>query len=213
MIDFLGELGASGFTSSAQHDDGFIFFCEKGDTTTAIEVRSDSIAPGFVPSQLLELSTSVSSSLENGRMTSSVIGPSNNWRNIYWEQNALELLSADSSRLRLHGLPSMLSNQRVLLIDTLFTNIDSLVNIQNIDSSFQFLQLEMETLDDSLLTPAQISRWQITYDPLPELALNPKKGWYLDSNKFQQGDSIYFSVAIENISPFDMDSLLVNYKL
>ena len=39
------NLGASGFTSSAQHDDGFIFFCEKGDTTTAIEVRSDSIAP------------------------------------------------------------------------------------------------------------------------------------------------------------------------
>ena len=71
----------------------------------------------------------------------------------------------------------------------------------------------METSDDSLLTPAQISRWQITYDPLPELALNPKKGWYLDSNIFQQGDSIYFSVAIENISPFDMDSLLVNYKL
>ena len=45
------------------------------------------------------------------------------------------------------------------------------------------------------------------------MALNPKKGWYLDSNKFQQGDSIHFSVAIENISPFNMDSLLVNYKL
>ena len=125
----------------------------------------------------------------------------------------MELLSADSSRLKIHGLPSMLSNQKVLLIDTLFTNIDSLVNLHNIDSMFKFLQLEMETSDDSLLTPAQISRWQITYDPLPELALNPKKGWYLDSNIFQQGDSIYFSVAIENISPFDMDSLLVNYKL
>ena len=89
-------------------------------------------------------------------------------------KSALELLSADSSRLRILGLPSILSNQKVLLIDT-FSNIDSLVNLQNIDSMFKFLQLEMETSDDSLLTPAQISRWQITYDPLPELALNPKK--------------------------------------
>ena len=207
------NLGASGFTGSNQYDDGFIFFCQKGDTTTAAEVRTDSIAPGFVPSQLLEFSTSVTSSLENGRITSSIIGPSNNWKNLYWEQRALELLSADSSRLRVHGLASMLSNQKVLLLDTVFTNNDSLVDLQNIDSSFKFLQFEMETSDDSLLTPAQISRWQITYDPLPELALNPKKGWYLDSNRFQQGDSIYFSVAIENISPFNMDSLLVNYKL
>ena len=207
------NLGATGFTNSNQPDDGFIFFCKKGDPSTAIEVRSDSIAPGFVPSQLLELSTSISSSLENGKMTSSVIGPSLNWGNIYWEQNALESLSADSSRLRVLGLSSLSSNQKTIIIDTLFSNIDSIINLENIDSNFNFLQLELETFDDSLLTPAQVSRWQITYDPLPELALNPKKRWYLDSSIIQQGDSIYFAVAIENISPFNMDSILVKYKL
>ena len=71
----------------------------------------------------------------------------------------------------------------------------------------------METSDDSLLTPAQIINWLVTYDPLPDLAINPKKSWFLDSNIIQQGDSIYFSVAIENISPFDMDSLKINYYL
>lgn len=206
------NLGATGFTSSTQPDDGFIFFCKKGDPSTAIEVRSDTIAPGFVPSQLLELSTSISSSLENGKMTTSSIGPSYNWKNIYWEQNALELLSADSSRLRILGLTTLSSSQKILLVDTLFTNIDSITNLQ-IDSNYRFLQLEIETSDDSLLTPAQVSRWQVTYDPLPELAVNPKKSWYLDSNLSQQGDSIYFSIAIENISPFDMDSLLVKYKI
>ena len=81
---------------------------QKGDPTTAIEVRSDTISPGFVPSQLLELNTSISSSLENGKMTTSSIGPSYNWKNIYWEQNALELLSADSSRLRILGLTTLI---------------------------------------------------------------------------------------------------------
>ena len=71
----------------------------------------------------------------------------------------------------------------------------------------------METSDDSLLTPSQIVNWLVTYDPLPDLAVNPKKSWFLDSSIIQQGDSIYFSVAIENISPFDMDSLKINYFL
>ena len=207
------NLGATGFTNSNQPDDGFIFFCKKGNPNTAIEVRTDTIATGFVPSQLIELNTNITSSLENGKITTGVIGPSKNWKNIYWKQNALESPSADSSRLRVLGLLSSSSTQKTVLIDTIFSKIDSLINISSIDSNFKFLQLEIETYDDSLLTPAQISRWQITYDPIADLALNPKKSWYLDSNFIQQGDSIYFSVGIENVTPFDMDSLLLHVLL
>jgi len=207
------NLGATGFTNSNQPDDGFIFFCKKGNPNTAIEVRSDTIAPGFVSSQLLEFSTTVTSSLENGKMLSGVIGPSNNWKNIYWEQKALENPSADSARLKVYGFNSLYSGLKTLIIDTSFTSKDSIINLQSIDSSFHYLQLEMETSDDSLLTPNQIINWLVTYDPLPDLAINPKKSWFLDSNIIQQGDSIYFSVAIENISQFDMDSLKINYLL
>ena len=103
------NLGATGFTNSNQPDDGFIFFCKKGDPSTAVEVRSDTIAPGFVPSQLLEFSTTVTSSLESGKMLSGIVGPSNNWKNIYWEQRALENPSADSARLKVYGLNSLSS--------------------------------------------------------------------------------------------------------
>jgi hypothetical protein len=207
------NLGATGFTNSNQPDDGFIFFCKKGDPSTAFEVRSDTISPGFVPSQLIEFSTTLTSSLESGKMLSGIVGPSNNWKNIYWEQRALENSSADSTRLKVYGLNSLSSNLKTLIIDTNFTNKDSITNLQSIDSSFHYLQLEMETTDDSLLTPSQIINWLVTYDPLPDLAINPKKSWFLDSIIVQQGDSIYFSVAIENISPFDMDSLKINYYL
>ena len=73
----------------------------------------------------------------------------------------------------------------------------------------------METYDDSVLTPAQIGKWQLIYDPLPDLALNPKKSWFFDfdSNVLQQGDTGYFCVGIENVTPFNMDSLLVEYKI
>ena len=213
LFSVFQNLGATGFSNSNQPDDGFIFFCKKGDPNTAIEVRSDTIAPGFVPSQLIEFSTTVTSSLENGKMLSGIIGTSNNWKNIYWEQKTLESPSADSARLKVYGLNSLYSGLKTLIIDTSFTNKDSIINLQSIDSSFHYLQLEMETSDDSLLTPTQIINWLITYDPLPELAINPKKSWFLDSNTIQQGDSIYFSVAVENISPFDMDSLKISYYL
>jgi hypothetical protein len=207
------NLGATGFINSNQPDDGFIFFCEKGNPNTAIEVRSDTISPGFVASQLLEFSTTVTSTLENGKISSGLIGPSNNWKNIYWEQKGLENPSADSARLKIYGLNSLSSSVKTLIIDTSFTKKDSITNLQSIDSSFHYLQLEMETFDDSSLTPTQIVSWVVTYDPLPELAINPKKSWFLKSNTVQQGDSIYFSVAVENISPFDMDSLKIKYYL
>ena len=89
---------------------------------------------------------------------------------------------------------------------------DSVINLSNIiPSSYKYLNLEMETFDDSTLTPAQLKRWQILYNPLPELALNPKKSFLMnfDTSTLQQGDSGIFSIAIENVTHFDMDSLLV----
>ena len=64
-------------------------------------------------------------------------------------------------------------------------------------------------------TPGQFERLQILYDPVPELAINPKKGYYLnvENDGIQEGDSVEVAVAIENVSAFDMDSLLVNYTI
>ena len=209
------NLGASGFTNQNQPDDGFIFFCEKGDPSSAQEVRSNPISPGMVPSQLLELSANITSSLENGKITSPLIGPSYNWKSIYWGQNALENPTKDSTRIKILGVLSPNSNQQDTLIDTLFTANDSLTNLAAQLNAYPYIKLEMETYDDSLLTPAQIEKWQLIYDPLPDLALNPKKSWFFDfdTTSLQQGDTGYFCVAIENVTPFNMDSLLVEYKI
>ena len=36
----------------------------------------------------------------------------------------------------------------------------------------------MQTQDLKDATPAQNDYWEIIYDPVPELAINPKKGYY-----------------------------------
>lgn len=210
------NLGATGFTNQNQQDDGFVFFCKKGDPTSAQELRSNPIVPGVISSsELLELNTTIFSSLENGLMVSPLIGPSNNWKTIYWKQKPQESPTGDSTRIRIVGIPSPTINQQEILIDTLFSRNDSLLNLQPTLYKYRYLKLEMEAYDDSILTPSQIGKWQLIYDPLPDLALNPKKSWLFDfdSTLIQQGDTGRLSIAIENVTPFDMDSLLVEYKI
>jgi hypothetical protein len=216
LFNSFQNLGATGFDNSTQHDDGFIFFCKKGDLSSAITKRSAEITPGLnAQSQLLELNTTVYSNLENGKIRSPIIGPSNNWKSIYWSQSALENPSSDSTRIRILGVASPTINQTELLIDTLFTSNDSLLNLHPILYKYKYLKLEMEAYDDSVLTPAQIGKWQLIYDPLPDLALNPRKSWLFefDSTIVQQGDTGFLSVAIENVTPFHMDSLVIEYKI
>jgi hypothetical protein len=65
--------------------------------------------------------------------------------------------------------------------------------------------------DDSLRTPVQLDRWQVTYDPVPECALNQVAGLYMNNDTLQQGDSLKLAIAIQNISAYNMDSMLVAY--
>ena len=92
---------------------------------------------------------------------------------------------------------------------------DSINNLNSIidAATFPYLRLNALTKDSIAITPAQFNRWQVIYEPVPECAVNPKKGLYysLPENSIQEGDSVKYAVAIENISAFDMDSLLVNY--
>ncbi|PHQ79065.1 MAG: hypothetical protein COB65_13105 [Thalassobium sp.] len=97
----------------------------------------------------------------------------------------------------------------------MFTSIDSIPNLGSIiDASiYPYAKMRAYFLDNVSNTPAQIYRWQLLYDPEPELALNPALGFTFSAltDSLQQGQNVEFAIAIENISEFDMDSLLVHY--
>jgi len=66
-------------------------------------------------------------------------------------------------------------------------------------------------MDEENRTPAQMKTWQVYYEGIPEVALNPSRHYLLESDTIKQGKSLSFSTAIENISEYEMDSLKVNY--
>lgn len=218
LFSTLTNLGATGFTDTTQQDDAFIFFCKKGDPSSAVTTRS--INPVFVNNwpaspENLHFETYINGSSRNGLVSTPVIGPANNWSSLYWEQRPQENNSADSSRIIVYGRDYFDVEQ--LLLDTLFSLEDSVIDLSSLIDPVQhpFLRLEGNLTDTLTLTPPLIDRWQLLYDPVAELAINPKKGFYINvpETGMQQGDSIEFAVAIENISAFDMDSLLVDYSV
>ncbi len=208
------NLGATGM-NPGQPDDGFVFFCKKGDLSSVIEEHTaDTIAGGLnLPVQHLHLETFIEGCNQVGYIKTGAAGPAQNWNALYWEQHAQENPTDDTTRLRVYGITD--AGVETLEIDTLMTGLDSVLNLNGlIDASVHpMLRLEAYTIDSTDITPVQIDRWQLLYDPVPELAVNPKKGLHytITSDSIQQGDSASFAIAIENVSEFDMDSLLVHY--
>ena len=214
LYSAFNNLGAVNITPSSPND-GFIVYAQKGNPSSTVEIHTTNTVDPTLSSnaQLIEYETYIQGSETNGSILTKTAGPAYNWNSIYWEQHALEDPTSDSLRIKIFGIDT-LSGQS-LLIDTLMTPLDSINNLNNIINAQVYPKIKIEVLinDQVDLTAGQVDRIQLLYDPVPELAVNPKKGFYLNipEEGMQQGDSGKLAIAIENISAFDMDSLLVNY--
>jgi hypothetical protein len=140
-------------------------------------------------------------------------GPAKEWNTIYWQQNPKEVASSDSTHLYVYGVD--FSDNETLLIDTVMTLKDSIINLEaRINAQqYPYLRLKARFEDKVGLTPAHLQRWQILYQPIPEAAVEPSLGLYYTAveNKVQEGEDVELSVAFKNISSIDMDSILIKY--
>ncbi|MCH2231507.1 MAG: C25 family cysteine peptidase [Crocinitomicaceae bacterium] len=185
----------------------FAFFCKKGDPSTVIEVFADS------PSGDVTLTAELIGNDYEGIETAPLIGPSANWGNVYWKQDPSELGSVDSTILSISAYD--LSGAYQFTIDTAFTSNDSILNLNTmVDASqYPYLSLSAYYNDTVTNTPAQIDRWHVLFQPLPEAAIDGSNQylWSQVSDTLFEGQDVDFAVDIKNIYSIDMDSLLVNY--
>jgi len=145
-----------------------------------------------------------------GTMTSTLIGPAQNWNSLHWLYH--DYSSNDSVRVKVIPLNASLQEAPQNNIDLYFSdeqpvNLQALINADD----YPFIKLQTYLNDELTLDPAQIDRWQVLYDPVPEAALNPFIQYALSSDTLQEGQMLQVLTAIQNISSLDMDSLLVRY--
>jgi len=182
----------------------YILFAKKGDLASAQEKVGDS------PTAIIDLYANLNTNFPYGDITSELIGPSSNWQTLHWRYKALGDSTGDEQKVDLFGIKQ--NGDQQLLLNLTNTQLDyyNLNDIAN-PSLYPYLKMQFTTRDEVNKTPSQINRWQVTYDGLPETALNPSKGFFFSKDTVQEGENIIFSMATENISSYNMDSLMIKY--
>lgn len=208
-VDMYATFAALGSDSinGSRPNTPFAFFCQKGDTNSVIELF------GPTGTDDVHLQADLIGNTYEGQENSTLIGPASYWGNVYWKQDPQEVASLDSTMLSISTYDWNRSFQ--FRIDTLFTLNDSILNLNSlVDASlYPYINLSAHYIDTATNTPAQIDRWHVLYQPVPEAAIDGTNQhfWTQLSDTIQEGQTISFAVDVRNIFTVDMDSLLVNY--
>ncbi len=204
VLDIFHDLGATAIDTLSGVP--YAFFCKKGDPSTAIEVFGENIG------DYISLTATMTGCFNQGTIQTKYIGPTTEWKSLHVRSNPKENPTLDSIAINVIGVrPSGVEEVVMTGINGFSTDILDLFN--SIDAAqFPRLKLNAYCIDDSAAsTPPQMDRWQVLFEGVPEAAINPHISFAFESDTINDGDLLKFHVAIENISEFDMDSLLVHY--
>lgn len=202
-------LGASMIGSAGARDSVPIsLIVRKGDPNFVYEMVGDSI------NSVLNNVVDIPASGQIGGMVSTQIGPASAWHSLSWLTAPEESSPGDSGYVRVLGR-SPAGVETVLFDGEYPLGAHELDNLESQLSAAEFprLRFEIHSEDSEHATPQQVRRWHAMYDKVPELAVNPAKHFAFQSDRLREGQSGMISVAIENISEVDADSLSVSYYL
>jgi hypothetical protein len=144
----------------------------------------------------------------SGIMSSEWISGASKWHKVFlWNSgrdNAKDLFNYD-----IVGLSK--THQEV----NLFTNqtSDSLDISSVLADQYPEIKIVMSFNDDSMRSSLQLKHWIVTFDELPEASVNTNLNYYFYKDTLQEGDSIRFNLAFQNISNYGLDSIDVQVKL
>lgn len=185
----------------------WLFFAQKGNLSSAKEVLGHNISP---QNPIIQLDTLLGGNWYKGYITSELIGPAINWTSLHWASRSLETGSTrDSISLEVIGVDTT-GKQETLISNIAASTGDLNLNIDATTYPYIYLRAYME--DDSLRTPKQLTRWQIYYDEVPEAVVNPNLAQFY-APQLMEGDSVSWTIPVENISNSNMSNLLVDFYL
>ena len=212
-ITKMEEIGVSAATiTSLQPGEPIIILGRKGAAPgTATVVVADPMSATPSNAQQISLNETIFSKFKQGAITSSLIGPATNWRNVVNKVEVSELPQTDVFTFDIYGVD--LSGTETKLFDNLSANE---IDLTGIDAdAYPLLKIKYNTIDEINFTTAQLRSWQVFYDTPPEGVL------YLAEEALdnfedgrQEGEIVESDFLFENISNKQFsDSLTVRYSL
>jgi hypothetical protein len=188
----------------------FIFYHQKGNLASTAEVVGNSISEkGLIFNKTLFTSANY------GNIFSETFGPATSWDSLSWRMSSIEMPSTkDVSVLNVYGIDASGNETLIPSLSNLPTDSGDISIAGRVDAQlYPYLKLNTRMSDDSLLSSPQLDRWQVTYQGVPEAALDPKIYYSFQNDTVDEGIEIKMSIAVKNISPYDMDSLLILFTV
>ena len=200
LLQTMENLGAVEI-SNVPNNKAYIFCTRKGTPSIHREIFGDDI-----DMDPLNLTTDLSF----GYIKSVVVGPSMQWRSLQWAHESEE---NDEISLEVYGIKP--SGEEELVIDSIGASELELSPLGDIIDYRQYPNVRLNLLarDTDNRTAPQLKKWQLRFDGVPETAIDPKLGYTFHNDTIERGDDVVFAIATQNISNFDMDSLVVKYWL
>jgi hypothetical protein len=202
IFQILEKQGAKKIRQTAIQSKPYIFCYRKDDPSFPItEVLADSVK------QQIAASLIMSSTWKSGFLTSQEVGPAQSWSKIFWKN--VEKEPTDESFLTVYGI------QKNGDPDTLFQGIQSNeLDISTVSAkTYPKLKLVWESSDTLNRTAPQLKYWRVTHAGIPEAVLAANKGFSLSADTLMQGEKLSVVFPTENVTDYNMDSLLVWYKV
>jgi hypothetical protein len=197
----LGELGiAPAQLADLQDGDPVIIFGRKGSAPGSATIFH---APS--PETALEIHETITGRFTAGTMTSTVIGPAQQWGQFI--VRATEAEASDNVTFSILGITP--ASQ----VDTLIHNALTGQDLSDISPvQYPFLKVVMDAADDINVTSVQLSKWLVLYEPAPE-GLVFYRGDLAQQVVFE-GEAPSRDFGFVNISTKSFsDSLTVRYDL
>lgn len=203
LIDAFLNLGV---TEILNQQDGvpFVFFLQKNNPFSPPTQIKRTGQQG-----LIDTTFTFSGSWTNGTMQSTIIGPAKNWTDLQYNWSALEQNTSDMSEIKLTAIDTV--GAKTVLINDISQPI---TNLSNIDAKrYPFLELEWLTSDNINATTPQLNYWRIAYAKAPEGVINPSINFAQSADTVLSGESVTATVAFQNVTPINMDSVLVKFTI
>ncbi len=204
LIDAFQYYGASAITGfdTLSYRPPYCFFGRKGFPEDAEEVF------GATSTELITASFNIPGFWVEGLYSTPPIGQASSWGQLLWNSQSADPIDVDEQSVSIIGVGAG-GVESVLAPSVKGDTILSWINAE----MWPHIRLQMNARDDSLRTPTQLGYWRVIYQPVPEAALNPNGHFVLNLDTLVQGQSLELEIASDNISIWDMDSLLVNFEL
>lgn len=203
VFDAFANLGATQI-GLAQDSVPFIFFKKMGHENTITEIY------GTQSDDYLVLETPLTGVLGKGEIRSVNIGPALAWSSASWQFDNIDAGAGDSAVVRINGISAQQSETPLTQLPGLTGVYEDLAGLVNAGDAVK-LRLDGLLTDTVNATPPQPRRWHVLYEEVPDCAVDPHSGFYFSADTADRGDQLHVAVAIRNISPTAMDSLLVRY--